>query len=148
MLQDRVASLVFFVLAILVMIDSFRLSLDTIHSPGPGFVPFFLGLFMAILSFVAFLLPDRKARAEAFWNNWQKGKNIFYIFAGMFVYLVLLGVMGFYLDTLWFLIYLIKLSGGRSIRRSVAISIPALIVIYIVFGRLLFIPFPRGIFGI
>ena len=148
MLQDRIASLVFFVLAILVMVESFRLSLDNIHSPGPGFVPFFLGLFMAVLSILAFLLPDRKARAEAFWNNWQKGKSIFYIFAGMLVYLVLLKTTGFYLDTLWFLIYLIKLSGGRSLRRSIAISIPTLIVIYIVFGRLLIIPFPRGIFGI
>ena len=148
MLQDRIASLVFVVLGIVVMIESARLSLDNIHNPGPGFVPFFLGLFMVILSFLSLMAPDKKVRAEAFWNNWQRGKSTFFIFAGMLVYLVLLKMMGFYLDTLCCLIYLIKLSGGRSFKRSILISIPTMIVIYIIFGRLLIIPFPRGILGI
>lgn len=129
------------------MIESARLSLDNVHNPGPGFVPFFLGLFMAILSLLSLLLPDHKVGKEAFWNNWQKGKDIFYIFAGMLAYLILLKPLGFYIDTLWFLIYLIKLSGRKSLKKSLLISIPTIIVVYIVFDRLLLIPFPHGIWG-
>jgi putative tricarboxylic transport membrane protein len=130
------------------MIASAGLSLDNVHNPGPGFVPFFLGLFMAILSFLSFLLPDKGVRAEAFWNSWQRGRSIFYIFAGMLVYLVLMRTMGFYFDTLWFLIYLIRLSGGKNLRKNILISVLAMIVIYLVFDKLLIIPFPRGILGI
>jgi putative tricarboxylic transport membrane protein len=146
--QDRIASLIFFLLGILVSVDSARLLLGDIHNPGPGFVPFFLGLAMAILSTLSFFMPTGRKSAEAFWNNWQKGKNVFAIFAGMFIYLVLLSAMGFYLDTLWFLVYLIRLSGGRSYARSFRIAVPTMIVVYLVFGRLLIIPFPRGILGL
>lgn len=135
-------------LGIVVMIESARLSIDTVRNPGPGFVPFFLGLSMALLSIVSFLMPEGKARAEAFWNNWQKGKSIFYIFAGTFFYLILMRIMGFYIDTLWFLTYLISLSGGKDLKRSITISIVTMVVVYIVFGQLLIVPFPRGILGI
>lgn len=130
------------------MIESIRLALGDIHNPGPGFVPFFLGLSMLILSTLSFIGPDLKIKGNAFWNNWQKGKNIFFIFAGLIVYVFLFKILGFYIDTFLLMVYLMKLSGEKGYKRSIIVSALTIVVIYIVFYKLLIIPFPEGILGI
>ena len=130
------------------MIESQNLSFGDIHNPGPGFIPFFLGFSLAVLSFLSFLAPDRKIKKEAFWNNWLKGKTLVQIFAGLAAYLILLKPLGFYIDTFLLLIFLTKVSGTRGYGRSILISFVAMAVIYIVFYRLLIIPFPEGILGL
>ena len=142
------ASGAFLVLGILAMIEAHNLSLGDIHNPGPGFVPFFLGLSMTILSFLSFLSPDMKIAGDAFWNQWERGKSILYIFAGLIVYLLLLKTLGFYLNTFWLMIYLMSLAGEKGYRKKLMVSGLTIAVIYVVFSRLLIIPFPRGILGI
>ena len=62
------------------MIESVSLKLDDIHDPGPGFVPFFLGLALAILSIHLLLLsPTPAKKGAAFWNDWQRGRSTFYV---------------------------------------------------------------------
>ncbi len=145
--QDRIGSASLFSLAILVMIESHRLSLGDIHNPGPGFVPFYLGLAVAILSILSFLSPDLRPKPKAFWNNWQRGKNIFFIFAGLILYLALFQTLGFYIDTLLLMIYLMKLSGEKGFKRTILVSFLTVVVIYVVFCKLLIIPFPPGSLG-
>ncbi len=130
------------------MIESVRLSLDTIHNPGPGFVPFFLGLSLALLSISSFFAPNRQVKSEAFWNNWQKGKPIFYIFASLGIYLLLFRIAGFFIDTFLLLVYLMKLSGQKGYRRALTISALTIIFVYILFYQFLAIPFPRGLLGV
>jgi len=130
------------------MVESLNLSLGNIHNPGPGFVPFFLGLSLAFLSVLAFFIPDLRMNEEAFWDSWRRGKNILLIFAGLIVYLLLFQTLGFLVNTFWMIIYLMKLAGAEGYRKSILVSILAMVVLYIIFYRLLIIPFPRGILGI
>jgi len=129
------------------MVESSRLSLGDIHNPGPGFVPFFLGLSMVVLSVLSLLAPDIRVKAAAFWDSRQIGKKIFYIFIGLMSYLVFLKILGFYIDTLLLMIYLMKLSGEKGYKRSIPISVLSIVIIYILFYKFLFIPFPQGILG-
>ncbi len=147
-LEDRIASGGFFLLGILVMIEARNLSLGDIHNPGPGFIPFFLGLSMTLLSSIIFFSPDQKIPGDAFWNSWQLGKGIVYLFAGVIVYLFLFKPLGFFFDTLWLLIFLIRAAGGRRFGISILVSVLTMGVIYIVFYRILIIPFPKGILGL
>lgn len=135
-------------LAVLVMIESVRLSLDTIHSPGPGFVPFFLGLSLAVLSLLSLLVPDQQVKTEAFWNNWERGRNIFLIFAGLGIYLLLLRSAGFFIGTFLLMIYLMKFSGEKGYKRAVVTSALTMVFIYFLFYKLLSIPFPKGMVGV
>ena len=114
-LEDRIVSTVFLIFSCLVMIESVRLKLDDIHEPGPGFVPFFLGLTLAILSIIAFIFPDPQKKMAAFWNDWQKGRSIIYIFAGLVVYLFLFKILGFYIDTFLLMTFLMKMSEKMGI---------------------------------
>jgi len=130
------------------MIESLRLSLGDIHNPGPGFVPFFLGLSLAILSSLSFLAPDIQIQGDAFWNNWQRGKNILFIFTGLVIYLWLFDILGFYFGTFLLIIFLMNLAGEKGYKRCILVSVLTMVTIYIVFSKLLIIPFPRGILGL
>jgi hypothetical protein len=132
----------------LVIIESVRLKLDDIHNPGPGFMPFFLGLSLAILSILSLFFPDPRKKVAAFWNDWQRGQTIFYIFAGLIVYLLLFKILGFYIDTFLLMVYLLKLSGEKGYKRPLLISLLTLGITYLLFYKLLFIPFPQGLLRI
>ncbi len=147
-LEDRIASGAFFFLGILVMIEAKNLSLGDIHRPGPGFIPFFLGLSMTLLSAISFFSPDRKLPGDAFWNSWQAGRGIIYIFIGLLIYLFLFKVLGFFLDTLALIFFLVRVAGAKRYRTGILISIITMLVIYVVFYKILIIPFPKGILGV
>jgi putative tricarboxylic transport membrane protein len=148
MLEDRIVSMVFLIFSCLVLIESVRLKLDDIREPGPGFVPFILGLTLAILSIIAFIFPDPQKKMAAFWNDWQKGRGIISIFAGLVVYLPLVKILGFYIDTFLLMTFLLKMSGERGYKRPLLISLLTVGVTYLLFHKLLFIPFPQGLLGI
>jgi putative tricarboxylic transport membrane protein len=138
----------FLVLSCLVMVESVRLKLDSIHNPGPGFMPFFLGLALAILSILSLFFTKEQDDVAALWKDWKRRKSTFYIVAGLVIYLLLLKTLGFYIDTLLLMFFLFKLSGEKGYRRPVLISLLTLGITYLLFYKLLFIPFPRGLLGI
>ena len=147
-LEDRLASTLFFILSCLVMYGSIRLKLNSVHHPGPGFMPFFLGLFLALLSILSFFFPDRRKKGPAFWNDWQRGRSTFYMLAGLIAYLLLFKVLGFYVGTFLLMVYLIKISGEKGYQRLLLVSLLTMAVTYLLFYKLLFIPFPQGVLGI
>jgi putative tricarboxylic transport membrane protein len=130
------------------MMESLRLKLNTIHNPGPGFMPFYLGLALAILAVLAIVFPEPSENSAAFWKEWQRGKSTFYIFAGLIIYLFLLKALGFYIDTFLLMFFLIKLAGEEGYRRALSVSLFTVVVTYVLFYKVLYIPFPRGLLGI
>lgn len=147
-LGHRVVSIAFLILSCLVMIESVRLKLNTIHNPGPGFMPFFLGLSLAILSILSLLFGNLRKKEPVFWKGWQKGQSTLYIFAGLIAYLLLFKVLGFYVDTFLLMVYLIKISGEKGYKKPLFVSLLTMAVTYLLFCKLLFIPFPQGLLGI
>jgi len=147
-LEDRIVSTVFLVFSCLIMIESVKLRLDDVRDPGPGFVPFFLGLTLAVLSIIAFIFPDTQKKMAAFWNDWRKGRDIIFIFAALVVYLLLVRTLGFYIDTFLLMTFLLKAFGEKGIKRPLLISLLTVGVTYLLFHKLLFIPFPQGLLGI
>jgi hypothetical protein len=147
-LGHRIASILFLVLSCLVMIGSAQLKLNTVHNPGPGFMPFFLGLCLAIFAVLAFLFPGLSKHEALFWKDWRRSASTFYIFAGLTVYLFLLRVLGFYVDTFLLMFFLFTLSGEKGYKRPLLLSLLTLVITYLLFYRVLFIPFPKGVLGI
>ena len=109
-------------------------------------MPFALGISLLLLSLLVFLVPGEKPK-EAGWNRDALKRNLL-ILAGLLIYMLLFKPLGFYLTTFFLLVYLMKLSGEKGLKRSVAISFVTVALIYIVFYRLLVIPFPQGILRI
>ena len=130
------------------MIESVSLKLNDIHEPGPGFVPFFLGLTLAILSILSLFFPDFRKKGAAFWKDWQRGQSTFYVFVGLIAYLLLFRILGFYIDTFLLMFFLQKVSGEKGYKRALFVSLLTMGITYLLFYKLLFIPFTQGLLGI
>ena len=59
----------------------------------------------------------------AFWNDWRKGRGIIFIFAGLVVYLLLVRILGFYIDTFLLMTFLLKMFGEKGYKRPLLISL-------------------------
>ena len=111
-------------------------------------MPFLLGLSLAVLSILSLFFPDLRQKGVAFWNDWQRGKSTFYVFAGLIGYLVLFKIFGFYIDTFLLMFFLQKVSGEKGYKRPVFVSLSTMGITYLLFYKLLFITFTQGLFGI
>ncbi len=109
-------------------------------------MPFALGIFLFLLALLVFLVPGEKPKAAG-WNRDALKRNLL-ILAGLLIYMLLFKPLGFYIATFMLLVYLMKLSGEKGLKRCVVISFVTVFLIYIVFYRLLVIPFPQGILRI
>lgn len=144
---DRIVLILLVVLGMGVMTQSVRLSLGTLYNPGPGFLPFLLGLSMVVLAGLSCLEPHQK-NVAAQTGFWREEKPILFITGGLLLYLALMEVLGFYADTFFLLVYLMQCFGERRYLRSFVLSLLIVVVVYFVFYKLFIIPFPEGIFGL
>lgn len=147
-MQDRIAGLIFLIVSASVMVESARLSFGDIRNPGPGFVPFFLGLLMAILSIFLFAVPEPRPGVEDLWKARERAMNILYVFVALMIYLLAFKLIGFFIATFLLMTCLFKIAGEKGYRRGILISLVTMVVLYLFFYKLLNIPFPRGILGV
>lgn len=147
-MQDRIAGAIFLIFSAFVVVESVRLSLGDLRSPGPGFVPFFLGLLMIILSLLLFAVPEARPGVEDISNGLERAKRVLYVFVALMIYLLAFKVIGFFIATFLLMFILFKLSGEKGYRRGIVISLVTMVVLYVFFYMWLKIPFPQGILGV
>ena len=70
------------------------------------------------------------------------------MFAGLIAYLLLFRILGFYIDTFLLMFFLLKISGEKGYKRPLLVSLLTMGITYLLFYKLLFIPFPQGLLGI
>ena len=122
-IEDRIASVFFLVCSCLIMIESVRLKLDQIQEPGPGFVPFFLGLALAVLSVIALIFPSPQKKAVAFWNDWQKGAvHHLHLCGASSSTCCSSRSSGFYIGTFLLMFFLLKMFGETGYQAAPASS--------------------------
>ena len=95
--------------SVFICVESYRLKLGTINTPGPGFFPFSAGLVMLILSLVALFQSirkkndvEKKPRQEPL--RWW---NIIVILAAVIAYAFSLEKIGFLINTFLFMCLLL-----------------------------------------
>jgi putative tricarboxylic transport membrane protein len=116
--------------------------------PGSGFLPFWLGLTMAVLA-AGLLLRARRARESgARWLPEGAGLRRLVAVLGVTTGLVvLLKVIGMAVGTVLFLVAILRLVEGIAWRSTLAIAIGAAVFNYLVFTYWLRVPFPVGVLG-
>ena len=116
--------------------------------PGSGFLPFWLGLTMAVLA-AGLLVGARRAREPgARWLPEGAGLHRLVAVLGVTAGLVaLLKVIGMAVGTVLFLVAILRLVEGIAWRSTLAIAIGAAVFNYLVFTYWLRVPFPVGVLG-
>jgi putative tricarboxylic transport membrane protein len=153
MTLDLKSSLFWLALSIAVVAESLRMGIGTVQNPGMGFMPFWAGGLLAILSLVLLfraILKKRRAGIEAaLAKRWQK-KVIFALLA-LVAYAVIMPVAGYLIGTfllMTFLYWFADPTGMRWFVWCLILSLLTTAISYYVFSVLLNCQFPPGMLGI
>ncbi len=116
--------------------------------PGSGFLPFWLGLAMAVLA-AGLLLGTRRAREPgARWLPVGAGLRRLVAVLGVTAGLVVvLKIVGMVVGTVLFLVALLRFVERMRWRSTLAIAVGTAAINYLIFTYWLRVPFPLGVLG-
>jgi putative tricarboxylic transport membrane protein len=150
--KEQVSGIFLLLFAVFICFFSYKLSLGSIHSPGGGFFPFYLGVILALLSLTNFAkaVAQRRAvlnaaEASGAGIHW---KNIILTVVVLFAYPLLLAILGFPISTFLFTIIFLRFIEPQRWPVVLGTGAAVTIVFYVVFQYWLKIQFPAGIFGV
>ena len=142
-MRDLKSGLFFFGLSLLVLWESLRVGLGNFMQPGAGMLSFGGGLALCGLS-IALIYRG--------WGDREReeppSRRVIVALLSLFVYSLLLDILGFLAATFFLVGILIHL--GQPRRWWVLIGVSALVsyLAYLIFGVFLHVYFPRGFLGI
>jgi len=118
------------------------------NGPGPAFLPFWLGLVMALLALMLLVGALRSADAGDSWVPRGDGlRRLLLVLGATTALVLLLKVVGMILGTLVFLIGLFRFLDRQSWPVSVAVALGIAGLNFVVFSYWLRVPMPVGLFG-
>ena len=113
--------------------------------PGSAFLPFWLGLVMALLAIGMFAKTLKRDYPVADW--WPKGqglKDMLVVLAATVVFVALFNVLGMVIGTALFLLFLIWYLGRHRWWVIIGVALAAACFNWLVFIHWLRVPFPEG----
>ena len=143
---DRIQSLVWGLFGLYIAFEGVQLKLGTPRAPKPGFLIFWMGVIILILSAAFFLhsfsaVPEEK---KIRWKGRQWPKGIGLMLA-LFLYVAVFHWLGFILSTFFLLLFLFKGLEPRRWGIALLLSAATLIICYLVFSVFLELHFPPGL---
>lgn len=128
-----VSCLCWIVLSLLVMISSYRMGLGSVHSPGPGLMPFLLGVLLLFPSFYLLAEPLFRKRAEEAAGGKPGRANyrkIGMVLVSLVLFCLLLERLGYMLSMSLFCLALFRIMDNRWRTILVASFLTILITYY------------------
>jgi putative tricarboxylic transport membrane protein len=118
------------------------------NGPGPAFLPFWLGLVMAVLAAVLLAGALRSADPGEPWLPRGEGlRRLVLVFGISVAFVALLKVLGMALGTVLFLIALLRGLDRQPWHVTVAVALAVAAVNYLIFIYWLKVPMPVGVLG-
>jgi putative tricarboxylic transport membrane protein len=144
---DLISSAILFLVSLAYVIEARKLPMSDGLSPGAGFIPFWIGLAVLVLSAFLFLqsLGRKSAAGQTIFLKKGKGlRDIAYITVSLFAFLICIHFFGFRVSTFLFLAFLFKSVGRYGYGFSCGVSLLATLILYGIFEYWLEMPFPAG----
>lgn len=148
--RDLWGSLFWLALSIFVCIEAVKMDVGSFRTPGPGFLPFWSGMFVGCLAIVLVARSAlRQKEGMGIAHLWQgvKWRKVVFVSVSLFMYGIVLSRLGFLIATFFLMTLLF------SVERRSRVWIPALsagvavVASYIAFSYWLGVPLPKGAFG-
>jgi putative tricarboxylic transport membrane protein len=142
----RIQSLIWALFGFYIAFAGVQLKLGTPRAPKPGFLIFWMGVIIMILSAAFFLqsFSDVREEKKIRWRGrqWRKGIVLMLV---LFLYAAVFHWLGFILSTFFLLLFLFK--GLEPQRWGIALLLSAvtITVCYLVFSVFLELQFPPGL---
>ena len=118
------------------------------NGPGPAFMPFWLGLVMAVLATLLLVGALRaKDPGEAWLPSGDGLRRLALVLGATIAYVALLNVLGMVIGTVLFLIVLMRVLDRCGWLLTLSVALATAASIYFVFARWLKVPLPSGVLG-
>jgi hypothetical protein len=118
------------------------------NGPGPAFLPFWLGLVMALLATLLLVGAMRSSDPGADWLPTGEGRRrLVLVMVATIVFVALLNVIGMVVGTVLFLIVLMRFLDRCAWPLTLMVSVATAAFVYLVFARWLRVPLPVGVLG-
>jgi len=144
-----VANVFWLVLSAAAAAEAWRLNVGGLHTPGPGFLPFYAALLLGGLALVA-MVQDLKTAvgpASTIWGDMRLGKMAVMLIS-LFLYVAVLERLGFLVATFLLLLVLFRLLEPYRWTTVLFLSLATMGAAYLFFVMLLDSRLPVGVFGI
>jgi putative tricarboxylic transport membrane protein len=145
---DRISGIFWLCFAVLVIIQSYRLGLGTLHKPGPGFLFFWVNIILAIMSLIVLLRAWAGKKGEGPQPTIFGGQNtskIIFVMISLFLYALLMEIIGFIPVTLLLFIFLLGIIEKKRWFYTVFVSIVVTVISYLIFETWLQSQLPKGL---
>lgn len=143
---DRITSLVCIAVAVAICFQSYRLSLGSWRSPGPGFFSFWTGVLLGGISIIVYLKARlSKSQEEASWFPRKRWRVLVLVLSALFAYALLLEVLGFLMTTFLLLLFLFKVIEPERWIVAIGGSLLTTLCSYALFALWLQVQLPKGL---
>ena len=145
---DRISGIFWLCFAVLVIIQSYHLGLGTLHKPGPGFLFFWVNIVLAIMSLIvlirAWLSKKEEGPQPAIFGT-QNVSKIIFVMISLFLYALLMEIIGFIPVTLLLFIYLLGIVEKKKWFYTIFVSVVVTVISYLIFETWLQSQLPKGL---
>ncbi len=152
--KDLIGGLFFLGAGLLFAIYARSVDIGTWEEPGPGFLPFYGGVLMIVMTGLLVAMSLYKARsstqassAEPFFPESDSWKRVGATALSLIGFNLLLRPLGFMLVTFLFVGFLVRFIFPQSWLKSILTAVLATAAARIIFVNFLEINFPKGILG-
>ena len=141
---NRISGFILLIIGMMTAWGSTHLSMGKFKHPGPGFLPFGLGIFLIILSLILILKSwKREISPTPLWFQRTWLRPLLGV-AILIFYAFVIDRLGFILTTFIFLLIWMGLIERLKWKAIFSISVGTTIVLYLIFAFFLEVPLPKG----
>ncbi len=152
--RDAIPALLWIIIGLVVMVVSYQMSLGSLHTPGPGLLPFLLGFLLIAVSLPILigalwisLQTAPESRTAEIWAG-VEFKNVLIVILSLVADALLLERLGFILTAFLFLFALLATFDSQKWFFALGVSSVTIFVTYLLFNVLLRVELPSGLLGI
>ena len=147
---DQITGIVVLLFSLLLMEGSRRLPPSATFGPGAGFLPFWLGALLAILSIILVIGASRQPAVPVEKSVFPKGRVLLTlgaVIAGLTVYILTLEILGFLVGTALLTAFLLGFVEREKWSTTLLVAVLNSAGLYLVFQVLLGVNLPANRFG-
>ncbi len=149
--RDLLAGLFWLAVSVFVAIQSVKCDIGSLHSPGPGFLPFWSATILGSLSIVLMVTTILRRKWGAKLLDVWRGLDwvrVALVLLSLFLYPILLPTTGYLVTTFVFIAFLLCVGVRSKLWIDVASALAITVISYVIFYTLLDVKLPKGIFGL
>jgi putative tricarboxylic transport membrane protein len=145
---DRISGAFWCLFSLFISFESHKLGLGTVHQPGPGFLFFWIGIVIAILSVIVILTSfkkDSEDKSRASISTRTNITKLLLVLGSLFIYALLIEWLGFLIVTLLLFVFLLRFIEKKKTWVAVLVSLTVTILSYLLFEIGLQSQLPKGL---